>query len=443
MPIVPRHTAKPRAAARTTERQNQGGAATLIVTLALSVAMLLVAVYVNRNLVFEQRAASNQARATQAFEAAEAGLEWAQAQLNAGGRVGADCRPSSDASDSSFRERFLRFEASTAAFTPVTWLQGSVPAVPVVREAACVRSAAGWSCSCPLSGQHTLVADNDAASAPAFRIQFQASGAAGVVRLLATGCSRLGGACSAAGASTTATEAVAHVEVALGLVPGLKTAPAAALTARGSVDAGGAALGAHHGDSASGGIALHAGGAITAPMARIEGPAGSVADEAVLANDSRLASLDPQAFFVAYFGMRAADWQAQSVVTTLRCDDACGDPLQAAIEPGVINPLAHVQGDLRLDGPLVLGTPQRPVLIVVDGAAQLRGAVVIHGLLYARTLRWDDTAGAAALVRGAALSEGGYSGNGTPDFVYDAEVLARLKGHTGSFARINGSWRDF
>jgi hypothetical protein len=259
--------------------------------------------------------------------------------------------------------------------------------------------------------------------------------------LLATGCSRLGGECSAAGGTTA--EAVAHVEIALGLVPGLKTAPAAALTARGSINASSAALGAHHGDAATGGIALHAGGAIAAALARIDGPAGSVADDAVVANDSALAGLDTNSFFVSYFGMRAADWAAQSVVTTLRCEGPCGEPLQAAIELGVINPLVHVQGDLQLDGPLVLGTPQRPVAIVVDGAAQVRGAVVIHGLLYARSLRWDDTAGAGALVRGAALSEGGYSGNGAPDFAYDAAVLALLKGNTGSFARINGSWRDF
>jgi Tfp pilus assembly protein PilX len=419
-------------------RATQRGAATLIVTVALFFAMLLVAVYLNRNLVFEQRTAANQARATQAFEAAEAGLEWAQAQLNATGRIGADCRPSSDAADPSFRERFLQHDASSARFTPATWLQGTLP---VARQAACVRSAAGWSCSCPLSGPPTLTAANDVASAPAFRIQFQASGVAGVVRLLATGCSRLGGECSATGG--TATEAVAHVEIALGLVPGLKTAPVAALTARGSITAAGAALGAHHGDAATGGIALHAGGAIVAPLARIDGPAGSVADDAVVANDTALAGLDTTAFFVAYFGMRAADWQAQAVVTTLRCEGECGVALNAAIEPGVINPLIHVPGDLQLDGPLVLGTPQRPVAIVVDGAAQLRGAVVVHGLLYARSLRWDDTVGGGALVRGAAISEGGYSGNGAPDFAYDAAVLATLKGNTGSFARIHGSWRDF
>ena len=428
------HTHKTPTKLPTTQR----GAATLVVTLALLFAMLLVVVYVNRNLVSEQRSAANQARSTQAFEAAEAGLEWAQAQLNGRGRIGADCRPSSDAAATSFRVRLLNHNPATATFAPATWLQGSLP---VVRQAACVRGAAGWSCSCPVSGAPAPVAAAGSAPAPAFLIEFQGTGQPGLVRLLSTGCNRLGGDCVPGGA--TPADATAHVEVALGLVPGLKTSPAAALTARGSIAAGAAAIGAHHGDPATGGIALHAGGTIDAAAARITGPAGSVADEALVANDTALAGLDTSAFFVSYFGMRPDDWGQQSVVTTLRCAGPCGDALRNAIEPGIVNALIHIDGDMALDGPLVLGTPQRPVVIVVDGGAQLRGTVTVHGVLYSRTLRWDATDGADALVRGAALTEGSYSGTGTPDFVYDSELLARLKGNTGSFARVNGSWRDF
>ncbi len=416
----------------------QRGAATLVVTLALLFAMVLVVVYVNRNLVSEQRSAANQARSTQAFEAAEAGLEWAQAQLNGRGRIGADCRPSSDVAATSFRERLLNQNPADATFAPATWLQGGLP---VARQAACVRGAAGWSCSCPVTGAPTLAAPGGSTPAPAFLIEFQATGQPGLVRLLSTGCNRLGGDCVPG--SATSAEATAHVEVALGLVPGLKTSPAAALTAKGSISAGAAAIGAHHGDTATGGIALHAGGAIDAAAARISGPAGSVSDEVIVANDAALAGLDASAFFVSYFGMRPGDWGQQSVVTTLRCAGPCGDALRNAIEPGIVNALIHVDGDLALDGPLVLGTPQRPVAIVVDGVAQLRGAVTVHGVLYSRTLRWDAASGAGAWVRGAAISEGSYSGNGAPDFVHDTEVLARLKGNTGSFARVNGSWRDF
>ena len=422
---------------KTLRSPHQRGAATLVFTLALFFAMVLVVAYVNRNLVFEQRSATNQVRATQAFEAAEAGLEWAQAQLNATGRIGADCRPSADAADTSFRERFLAYGAADATFTPATWLQGSV-AVP--RGAACVRATAGWSCSCPDAGAPTLAAPAGPAAAPAFAVRFLATGVAGIVRVRATGCSALGGACAPGAAAPS--DATAQTDVALGLLPGLKTPPAAALTVRGSLDAGSAALGAHHANVATGGIAIRTGGALTAPLARISGPAGSVTEDAFVANDSTLAALDPAAFFVAHFGMPMAAWTAQPVVGTVTCGSDCGAALQAAIGPGVSDPLIHVQGDLRLDGPQVLGTPQRPVLIVVDGAAQLRGAVTVHGLLYARSLRWDDgTAGAQ--VRGATLVEGDYRGNGAPDFTFDATVLALLKGRTGSFARVNGSWRDF
>ncbi len=61
----------------------------------------LVAAYAGRSLIFEQRTSANQYRATQAFEAAEAGLEWALAMLN-GGRISATCLPSANAGDKQF-----------------------------------------------------------------------------------------------------------------------------------------------------------------------------------------------------------------------------------------------------------------------------------------------------------------------------------------------------
>ena len=64
----------------------QRGAAALVVVMMLFFIMSLVAAYASRNLIFEQRTSANNYRSTQAFEAAEAGLEWAIAMLN-GGRI--------------------------------------------------------------------------------------------------------------------------------------------------------------------------------------------------------------------------------------------------------------------------------------------------------------------------------------------------------------------
>jgi Tfp pilus assembly protein PilX len=51
--------------------------ATVPVVLLLLLGLGILGLYANRGLVFEQRTAANQARSTQAFEVAEAGLEWA------------------------------------------------------------------------------------------------------------------------------------------------------------------------------------------------------------------------------------------------------------------------------------------------------------------------------------------------------------------------------
>ena len=104
-PFAPRRAARP-----------QRGAATLVVVMLLFFVVSLVAAYASRNLIFEQRTSANQYRSTQSFEAAEAGLEWAQAMLNSG-RIDDDCLPTLDTSFGSFRERYLITNTTTGIVT--------------------------------------------------------------------------------------------------------------------------------------------------------------------------------------------------------------------------------------------------------------------------------------------------------------------------------------
>ena len=414
------------------------GAAALVVTMLLFFAMVLVAVFVNRNLVFEQRSSANQYRATQAFEAAEAGLEWALAQLNGTGAIGDDCLPSGAAAGgTSFRTRHLRADVARATFTPVTWLNAGTP---TALQPSCVRGAAGWSCSCPAQGVAQLAAPSGAAPAPAFLLQFQAGPKPGTVRVVSTGCTRLAGAC--APASGTNADGVARVQVDLGLLGALRSAPVATLTAHGAVNAGSAAVGLHNTDPATG-IAVQAGGTINAAQARVTAPAGSSLGASLAGNDTSLSNLPVERFFGSYFGLDKARWRAQPTVAQIDCRSPCAAALQAAVAAAAGPAMLWVEGDVALAGPLTLGTPQAPVVIVVNGAVQLDGGVAINGLLYATALAWTGPAGQGAVLHGAAILEADYSGDGAPELVYDPQVLAALKGATGSFARVSGSWRDF
>lgn len=415
--------------------RQQRGAAALVVTTLLFFVMVLVTLFVNRNLVFEQRASANQYRATQAFEAAEAGAEWALAQLNNPQRIGPDCLPAADSSATSFRSRYL--DQSSAAFALRTWNNGAVAAA---LQPTCVRAGAGWSCSCPANGAPLLSAPEGNGPFPAFSLQFAAGDQPGTLRVLATGCTSLAGVCLPG--STATVDATARVDVTVGLLAGLRTPPAAALTTRGSIDANGAAFGAHNADPATG-LALHAGAGIAASQARLTLPAGAPLASALLSHDASLAALSTERLFASYFGLDKARWNSQPAVQRIVCGSDCGATIAAAVTATDGSALIWIGGDLALDGPVTIGSALHPVVLVVEGTARLRGAVALHGLLYSSALNWNDTAATGAVLRGAAVSETHYTGNGAPDLVYDSGVLGTLTTRSGSFARVNGGWRDF
>ena len=60
----------------------QRGVAALFVTVMLCFAMVLAVAVAHRNVVVEEQRSANEMRAASAFEAAEAGLEWALARIN-------------------------------------------------------------------------------------------------------------------------------------------------------------------------------------------------------------------------------------------------------------------------------------------------------------------------------------------------------------------------
>ena len=418
-----------------TTARRQRGIAALIVTLSLFFALVLTAVFVNRNLLVEQHSAANHDRATQAFEAAEAGLEWALAQLNNPQRLGADCTVSAGAGAAAFRARHLRVDTRSGRLTPIEWAAaGSTRPL----RASCIRSGDAWACSCPTDAEPSLPIAPGSTAAPSFSIEFAAAQRPGVVRIVATACSRGVSLCTADGNDRN--DATARVEMSVALVPALRTPPAAALTARGVV-ASTAAFAAHNADPESG-IAIHAGGTIAVPAARLTTPAGTSLTDALLPNDASLSGRTPAQFFEGHFGLGKADWSAQPGVTRLDCSVDCVPALLRAVDAAGTPALIRVDGDLALSGPTTLGTLERPVVLVVSGAVRFGDAVQFHGVLHAGSLSWATPAG-GALLRGALLSEAGYGGDGTPALVYDRAVLATLQRASGSFVRVSGSWRDF
>jgi Tfp pilus assembly protein PilX len=412
----------------------QRGAATLVVVMILFFIMAMMAAFANRNLIFEQRIASNYYRSGVAVEAADAGSEWALGMLN-GANINAACTTTGNPS-TSFRQRYIGISPASRVLTP---LQAAV-------SASCVRvaGAQGWTCQCP-AGSWAPAAIADAGQMqPSFEINFQPAGRAGIVRIISTGCtgsqSNICSGDQATANSQLLGAAVVRVEAAL--VSALKMPPAVPLTVKQTVTDGTGALGLHNTDTRSSGLLLLTGGA--APLlddTRLDSLPGTPGQQALISGDASLNLATTERMFAMFFGMAPGKYQNQPAMRTVSCDGDCSGPLKAAYNLGMR--MIWVDGPLTLSSNERYGAEDDPMLLVANGPVTINGPMIFNGLLYARgNIAWDNPSAQLALVNGAVIGEGTLQVSGKVDLWYQAAIIDKLSNAMGSFVRVPGSWWD-
>ena len=423
-------------------RQHQRGAATLVVVMILFFIMAMMAAFASRNLLFEQRLASNYYRAGLAFEVAEAGAEWTLGMLN-GINIDEACLPTADQSNS-FRQRYLVMDAATrvVAATP-----GSAIKADCVRQAG--EAGNGWVCRCPAADWTAPAAAATAAALqPSFSVAFQTpfDSRAGSIRLLSTACtSSLVADCAQNLITSDAAMGSAQVAIDVALVSALKMPPAAPLIVKGSVTTDTETLGLHSADAVSGGLLLLTGAALPVNLteARLDSLPGTPGLQAVISSDAALADSNADRMFATFFGMSPLQYRDQPALRRLVCTAGtnCGPALAAAYRSGAR--LLWVDGPLNLSSDLQFqaDAAARPLLIVANGAVTLEGPMLFKGLIYARgNGSWANSSALPALLIGALLIEGNFQATGKVDLWYQAGVMNELKNRNGSFVRVPGSW---
>ena len=421
----------------------QGGAATLVVVLVLFFIVALVAAYTTRNLIFEQRTSANQYRSTQAFEAAEAGLEWALTMLNSG-RIDASCVPHVDptTTDDTFRQRYLSIASDTGVVAART-RSGGEPLRP-----ACVFDGSDWQCSCPGDDAPTLAAPSGPGPSPAFVLRFVSDPAypPGVVRIESTGCTRLdaGEVCSG---NVDDGDSLSRTTILAALRSAAVTTPVAAVTARGNLGLGSDMLVAANREIAAGGFTLHVGRALTGTPRALYGPPGTPPAQTIVdePDTGPMAALTTDRMFASAFGMGKDTYRLQPATVTLDCALDCTAAKvrdTARLNPGR---MLWIAGDLVLDTDDPIGSATEPVLLAVTGnvAVASTTSAEVHGLVYVMGDTLDN--GNALVLRGALVGEDnlGFAGGGTTTVDYGSDLLRRLRTTHGSFVRVPGSWRDF
>ncbi|PAU87577.1 hypothetical protein CK507_08400 [Pseudomonas sp. WN033] len=376
----------------------QKGVATLFVALILLLAMTLSAFFVHRTLIVDQEVAGSYYRATRAQMAAEAGLELIHAQLK-----------------------------TVASRAPYFNSDGS-----------------------PVSGSHSLTLGSTANTAGTVTatITLQAVGPASqpnsMVRISSQGCWQEAGTsnatCNTCSASCPTTGQVSQVVAFRGALAG---APSAPLTAKGNVDLGGSAITVTNTDTSTNGLTVHAGGDIDLHNANnnLVTLPGTPPEASIAQGDNELSSISSDDYFSKFFGQDKDTYRSNADMR-LSCEGVCntsvngkqGQIIWVDVPPG---------SNFTLNSNTTVGSLTNPVVLIVNGPLELRGSATIYGLVYSATLLWDNTGGGTSQIIGAAVAEGDFTANGTPNPTYDSSVLSRLSTQIGSFYQVPGTWRDF
>jgi Tfp pilus assembly protein PilX len=440
----------------TSPTRSQRGAVSLIIALILLFAGTLIAFFANRGLIFEQRTSANQFRATNAFELAEAGVEWAVGRLNEGLPLAAapSCAATGAAGALTFQDRYVNASAPTAT-QPNLWF--NVPTDG--RYAECrfdptvAATNGGWTCSCP---NVTGVIALGSTEQRRFGVRFNAvAGDVSMVEVIARGCTN-GASCDPIDPvpAPVGRDATAAVRVLVKLRPSVSGGPRAALTSGSATNTGGS-LNVINQYAPSNGITIHAGTSVeTGGGNKLYTLPGTPVSASVLDNDPSLYNLtvaDEDAFFAKFFGESLTSYsQAANTIRLSGSATANGDAIRAAVATGARELRFFVDGDLRMSGGPnlpTIGASDNPVIVVVRGDMEMTGNLTAYGIFYSATSTAntpEDPGSGGSAIYGAYITRGAFrkQGNGNFSIVYTPTLWASGR-PGGQLIKVPGSWRDF
>lgn len=362
---------------RSTHKQQ--GMATLLVAIVLLISITLVVLVSAQSVVTQQRIIANEQRATQAFEAAYAGLDYGMSYFQAN---------TADDNDDDALDSLL-------AGNSWTYFSGT--------------------------------------SGPSYRVKFVDDvdpGNLKIVSLVAEG-------------RSDDQSAISSMAMTVSGTPALADAPGNPVTARGFINMSGSgtitnlegATTVWTGEvidfsaMSTNTIVKHpsAAGGIESSSASNKGPD-------VVDNDANLSTLNDTQYFQNFFGLTEANYKGS--VAGLEVDP---DVTSMSTLDGENGKVIWVDGDAAFTGTPVIGTADEPVVLIIDGNMSGAGNVTVNGLLFVT----GNFSGTGSLdVNGAVVIRGDMSGTGSMDAFFDSDVLDNL-GDAGRGAGVPGTWTDF
>lgn len=153
----------------------------------------------------------------------------------------------------------------------------------------------------------------------------------------------------------------------------------------------------------------------------------------VIASDTSIAYLTDEQFFVNYFGETPAEYRE-----TYASMEVAGNDTSSL--DGTQNEVIWVEGDASFQGGTQIGDRDNPVIVIINGDASAAGTVTIYGVVYVM----GDISGAGNFeVQGSMIVNGLVSGTGSVDVTFDPVTVGKAGTQLAKAGSLAGSWRDW
>jgi hypothetical protein len=390
------------------------GAATLLIAMILLFTITLISILTARTTILETKIAANEFRGKQAFEAADAGVQYAISYLNANGTTRSAGSP-----------LILSATLGNSSSYNCTLFDASSTAAEVL----------GTNCSAPIPENHVCISSTGSSDDTEFtrtisQLLLVASPLSNPPNnpLTSKSIVDIRGSGTIINPEGNSTIWSGHNMAFTGANPRTFVAsPDPAATLDGSPN--------EENDLQALVNELDAAGMDSSLIGAIA--ASSTNDDLafdVVADDANLAALTGDEFFENFFGYDPATYNSTMVTTEIE-----GGMVAGALS-GLTNEIIRVDGDAKFTSNITIGTVDNPVVLIIDGDLVGAGTVTVNGILYVR----GDWTGAGTLdIRGGAIVEGNVEGIGNMNVIYSSMVLDQVGKNLSKTGPISGTWRDF
>ena len=405
----------------------QRGVATIFVTVVLMLAVGLIALYTNSSAVMEQRLSANEIRAKQALAAANAGVDHALAYLRNGGAdltnaspITANSLTSSGGTQSYYKVAFRKSTEIPAVSCPSTRGGAFLSDTTITDLTKVAAVACGWS-------------DDD-------------SSVQRVVQLM-TATPSTGGSISTPVITKGTTNLLTGGASAFNYFNDL------------TVWSGGSLLGqSNTGKTFTRNVVSdpvvnasrdyrdtgNSPGCNSPPAGYSCSTQGSTLGHDTVGGDTNLSSLSADAFFEKFMGASPTNYRENTATWIVDLSGALATKNSTSIGSidNMMNNTIWVEASGATPvslpaGPI--GTPERPVVLVINGNLDLGANTVINGLVF---VTGDISGNGSPTIYGALVSAGTANVTGNPKVIYDPKVLGSAV-NLGKAAKLQGSWRDW